>query len=252
MPLTKFICPDKEEIKIEECLENCRLSDRTRCPHISILRKIAEGRRPWVGIPSVTQLLNGTYQSFLEITEDYAINPDENVFSVLGTGVHSLLEQDNERLTAHGFSGLPDFYDRKEETLIDFKVSGSYKVAAVLGNIIGKNPQEEIFDWTMQLNAYRLLLMNAGLPVKRMYIHAIVRDGGTFMAKKRGIDTRTVWIPINELPDDNVLLYMKGSRAGLFKALEVGGFPKCLPKETWDGMKCKEFCPVRKHCKYND
>ena len=250
MPLTHFICPDGETIKCGDCLIKCRHeSNRLQCPHISTLRNIVERRRPWTGKPSVTQLLNGTRQAFLEITNDYAVDPDSQVFAEHGTAVHTLIEQDIPRMEAYGFTGKPDYYDEKDKSLVDFKCAGYYKPAMILGKIPKKDPEEAFFDWKMQVNAYRVLLEKHGKPVDKMYIHVLVRDGGTFMAKKAGITRRTLWIPIDRMDDDEVIAYMTTKAAALHTALEQGFAPICNQHERWErDRKCKDFCPVNKFC----
>ena len=58
MPLTQFICPDKERVTISQCLSgNCRMSNR--CAPLGYLQLCAR-QRPWEGKASVTQLIDGT------------------------------------------------------------------------------------------------------------------------------------------------------------------------------------------------
>ncbi len=140
--LTRFICPDGAEIEIRECIAKCRLG--ARCLTKQTLFKLSEVR-PWKGIPSVTQLLKGTYQAFLEITEDYAEDPNSMAFKLLGITVHAgldtsvsgtLSEDDMGRLISKdGISGLPDLYEEEDgkRILTDYKTSGSYKITKALG-----------------------------------------------------------------------------------------------------------------------
>ena len=39
----------------------------------------------------------------------------------------------------------------------------------------------------LQINMYRIMFEDAGFPISRMQIMAIVRDGGTYIAESRGI-----------------------------------------------------------------
>jgi len=140
MPLKFFICPDQTTIGLQECLKECRL--KKRCLTKPTLMKLSEVRE-WKGIPSVTQLLNGTYQSFLRITKDYAENPDKMAYRLLGTTVHAGLEQvedetlmvESSNVGSDGISGTSDLVETEGDwnILTDYKTSGSYKVAKALG-----------------------------------------------------------------------------------------------------------------------
>jgi hypothetical protein len=142
MPAIGFICPDGVKVTFEECFNECRLKDDLpcgRCKALPLLRKVSL-QREWTGVPSTTQLIGGTREAWLKITRPYFINPEERVFALLGTQVHSVLEKfgmgDNfteERLRDEICSGAFDFYDGESETLFDYKTWGSYKVAQALG-----------------------------------------------------------------------------------------------------------------------
>ena len=100
----------------------------------------------------------------------------------------------------------------------------------------------------LQINRYRILIESYGFPVSRLQVYAIVRDGGTFLARKRGIDNLTYLIPVRKLPDDEVLDYYFDLQQSVEKAFETGYAPKCDPWETWDGNRCDNYCPVREWC----
>jgi hypothetical protein len=179
---TKFICSDGKECLISDCLKKCRIvreyddetifkvnaltklgslpselnqliEDRmdnrpSRCASLPFILKAAESRT-WSGKPSVTQLLNGTRESYLKITHDYSEKPYDLAFAILGTGSHTCLEQQNDKLMQLGvkylaeerfeFAGITGQMDLllKEDggewELHDYKTSGSYKIAKALG-----------------------------------------------------------------------------------------------------------------------
>ena len=142
--LKRFICPDGEEVEIKECLKNngCRIGKR--CLSHATLTKLGEARE-WKGTPSTTQLIKGTMEAFLEITEDYAEDPNNMMFKLLGTTVHAGLEQYEfagasmegqlAYVTKDGISMIPDLLETEDDwnILTDYKVSGSYKIAKALG-----------------------------------------------------------------------------------------------------------------------
>lgn len=153
MGYSRFICPDKEEVKIEDCLKSCRLKncyniesgdlwvEAGRCLSKRTLAAIAD-QRVWTGIPSTTQLLRGTREAYLSIVEDYAIDPQSMLFALHGTKSHATLDKytpdgclSEERLYDGISTGAFDFYDPTEEegTLYDVKTYGSYAVAKTIG-----------------------------------------------------------------------------------------------------------------------
>lgn len=140
MPLKRFICPDGEQIDTELCLSHngCRM-DR-RCMLWALLKEVSR-QRVWTGKPSTTQLLKGTCQAYLELTEDYAVKPSDEMYKILGTKIHSRLETEGhnqiteERLEWEGITGIIDvlYEEDGQQVLADYKVSGSFPIARALG-----------------------------------------------------------------------------------------------------------------------
>lgn len=220
MPATDFICPGGNRVNICDCLQSCPNAAQMpagRCLPTRTLRLIAE-QRPWEGKPSTTQLLKGTREAYLEITCDYPMDPQGELFRILGTRAHAALDTatgDNElgeiRLHDDMASGKFDFYDKETH--------------------------------------YRILLEAAGHPVQQMFVEAIVRDGGTYMAKGRGIERNGYLIPVKRLPDEEVQEYIQAKASALLQALETGTIPPaCTTEETWEGRKCADYCRVAEFC----
>lgn len=157
MPLKRFICPDSEEIEITECLNKCRRPEG-RCLSLPTLVEVFQSSRAWSGVPSTTQLLNGTLLAYLEITEDYPVDPRNRAFSLLGTRHHKRLEIVAKRLSEMSEksvgAGVLDLLtldetspDKGQYELWDYKTSGSFKVAKALG-IVGEeipDPSGEVY-----------------------------------------------------------------------------------------------------------
>jgi hypothetical protein len=286
MPATMFTCPDGQTVQMDWCLNvECRMG--RRCLSKRTLRMIAE-QRPWTGEPSTTQLLKGTREAYLEITEsNYSLDPMGELFRVLGSKAHAFLEEftDNElteeRLHDDICSGQFDFYDPETCSLVDTKTWGSYKVMKALGyrqetietgevfksgarkgqaktKKITVKAEPDMKETEIQLNDYRMKLEAAGFPVKEMFVEAIVRDGGTYMAIGRGVDKNGYLIPVKFMPDDEVREYLKAKRDALLTALETGEMPPpCTDEERWadkegPGRKCLGFCRVARFCEYGN
>ena len=90
-----FRCPEKQLIPVKDCFTKCRLPER--CEPLPYLH-LAAAEREWTGIPSTTQLLNGTMMSFLKITKPYTIDPDDMAFAIHGTIAHTQLEEKAKEL----------------------------------------------------------------------------------------------------------------------------------------------------------
>ena len=184
-------------------------------------------------------------------------------------GTADLLEEDEYQ---------PGYY-----VLTDNKSSGSYKVAKWLG-IISETHEETILDKEnkpillktgknkgqpktrknriitqdptkvdiraeeLQINRYRILYEQQGFPINRMQIQAIPRDGGTYVAKNRGIDKNLYMIPIKRLPNKEVLDFYKTLSDEVNEAFKTGYARQCNSWESWDGRRCEAFCEVKTEC----
>ena len=283
MPLKWFTCPDGERIEYQKCLAEggCRMN--RRCAVLPYLRMVAE-ERPWTGKPSTTQLIRGTMGAFLQLTTDYAISPDDRAFMVHGTRAHgvlekygadSLLEQklDGPDTPETGIFDLLEVENGKS-TLVDYKTSGSYKVAAAIGMVVLDEETGEVYksgprkgepktrkmltqsdaaidrrDWELQLNKYRIELEKRGHKIDSMAVQCIVRDGNTWIARSRGVIRNLYYFNVAKMPDVDVLAYFKRKREALAKALKQGFWrDPCNDHENWSGLRCTRYCEVAEHC----
>jgi hypothetical protein len=271
-----FQCPNGEKTEIDACLKQCTQCER--CLSLPTLRMIST-QRTWTGKPSTTQLLKGTREAYLEIIHnDLVMAPQERAFMLLGSKVHGNLEQytpselSEERLEDENTTGAFDLYDAENQTLYDYKTWGSYKVMKALGIEMVDVPTGEYYktgdkkgqektrkeprqckpdmeETELQMNDYRIKLESAGFQVKRMFVEAIVRDGGTFSATSRGIDKNIYLIPITRMDDEFVKLYFTNKSKDLLTALDTKTMPPpCTDKECWEGRKCKDYCSASQYC----
>lgn len=283
MPIKWFICPDNQRIEIAECLKEGNCKDR--CATRSYLQLISKERK-WTGKPSTTQLLSGTMYAFLKLTKDYAISPSDRAFMIIGTKGHGALEasDDEYSLLEESFSegeevsGVADVLEIEngQSVLVDYKTSGSYKVAKALGFYIEDEPTEEIYksgkrkgeqktrkilkksddkvdrwEWELQLNNYRMKFEKAGFKIDRIKIMCIVRDGGTFIARSRGVFRNIYYFNIRRIDDDIVRDFFNTKKSALLKALDTGLCKTvCNAKENWDGLRCQNYCEVAEFCPY--
>lgn len=282
MPATQFICPNGACIPITHCLRHC--SQPNRCMFLPTLRAIARSvNRKLLG-PSVTELLAGTRETYLRRTASYAVDPMQQIFALHGTAIHALQEEytygevlSEERLFDSITSGQFDLYGKilDDHSLIlgDYKVTSSYKLMKALGYYkvdvpTGKvyrsglkkgQPRfckewrsdgvKSIFEWTVQLNYYRMLLEAQGFRVEQMEIQAMCRDYGLRIAAERNITRPIYLIPIPRISDHWLRLYMDAKAGRLQAALATHTLPPlCRARERWNDRKCLGYCPVASLC----
>jgi len=286
MPLKWLICLDNQRIEVQDCLKEkgCRMGDR--CATRSYLQLISK-ERVWTGKPSTTQLINGTMCAFLRLTNDYAIMPGDRSFMIHGTKGHGVLEgsDDEYSILEERFSGedtditgIADVLECEggKNILIDYKTSGSFKVAKALGFYIAEEETGEVYksgkrkgeaktrkilkkddikidrwEWEMQLNKYRIEFEKRGFKVDDLKIMCVVRDGNTYIARSRGVFRNIYYFKINRIPDSEVLSYFNRKKIALETALVLGKAREiCTAQENWDGIKCQNYCEVAEFCQY--
>ena len=280
-----FICPDGQRIEVADCLKEGGCRAGNRCATRAYLQMVRK-ERPWTGRPSTTQLIQGTMYSFLKITREYASAPYSRAFMINGTKGHKALEQDDEySFIEESFNdadtdvtGIADTLEAElgEITLADHKVSGSYKVAKALGFFVaeeetgevyksGKKKGEpkmrkvlkrddsrrDIYEWTLQLNRYRMEYEKRGFKPTHLKIECIVRDGNTYMARSRGVFRNVYYFNVPIMPDAEVMEYFDRKKADLLQSLDQGYWTSpCTAQENWDGIKCENYCDVAEFCHY--
>ncbi len=257
--LTWFQCPDGKVIPVADCLKQCRMANRcaTR-PYLHFISK----ERVWSGIPSTTQLLNGTMQEFLKLTQPYAVTPDSRAFSTHGSLHHEVMELAGKELNLITEVALTDgdrdIFDLLEPddngfVLTDYKTYGSYRVAKALGlyeagkmpdpngevyKVNGKwgkagspkmvsvwktDPQQaDLWDVEMQMNRYRIMLEEQGMVITKMQVQVTVRDGSLAVATSRGITRNIYMLDIRRLDDEETIGYFDSKEVDLLTALEAG------------------------------
>lgn len=234
---------------------------------------------------STTFLIQGTLQAFLKLTKEYAVSPDQRAFMVHGTKAHANLEgaEDEYSLLEESFqdseiTGIADVLESEngKNVLVDYKTAGSFKVAKALGFYVEDEETGEVYksgkrkgepktrkvlrrdsskidrrDWELQLNKYRIEFEKKGLKVDSIKIQALVRDGGTYIAKSRGVFRNIYYFNIDRIPDAEILAYFEAKRVALLAALQQGYWNDiCTAEENWDGLKCQKYCEVAEFCKY--
>lgn len=295
MPLTHFFCPDSQRISLKQCLtsKGCRL--KNRCAPLPFLRRIGYDRKYGGVTPSAAG--NGPRLIWGKAVFDYATDPDDRVFAVLGSTIHGRLSEkgitynvlSEESLTDKDAKGIADLLEEDERIpnqyiLTDHKTSGSYAVAKWMGIQIEKNdvpvldekgnqvylksgpnkgqaktkkesktiyidPKKDLFGVALQVNRYRIFYESYGFKISRMRIFAIPRDGGTFIAKNRGIAKNMYLIELPKIQDSEVLGFYQKLQAEVNQAFDDEWARVCSPWECWDGNRCANYCEIKEDCK---
>jgi hypothetical protein len=264
--LKYFIKPNGDLIEVEEALRTGALSDRYPCAYLNICAE----ERIWTGIPSTTQLINGTRMEYLKILTNYAVDPDQCAFRVAGTGMHQTLKKytPNNSIAEMAIpddeiTGIPDLIEEQpngETWLVDYKDWGAYRVKRFF--------EGDTFDVDMQLNRYKLVVEEYfGIKIHRMKVFAKLRDGGLEVARRYKLDQLTYYLDIKKRDVAEVEIYFQQKRQALLNSLTMhendgqdtpGAHydeilamcspPMCNEQENWKGVRCKRFCPVWKAC----
>lgn len=187
---------------------------------------------------SVTNLIKPPQVYQLEKRYQAQIERDvsDGLWMLLGSSVHYILEKakpenalKEERLEVEVAGirvvGKPDLYTARE-TVED------YKITSVWSFLLGEKP-----EWTAQLNIYAYLYERYGFPVKKAFIHAILRD----WSKARLIQDEDyppcpfITSEIVVWGRDDQAVYLDGRVFFHERSEELadGLLPSCTPKEKW-------------------
>jgi len=201
--------------------------------------------------------------------------------------VYNVLSE--EAMSDEAAKGTPDLLEKDEHAksgyiLTDYKSSGSFKVCKWLGIYVkktdvpilgtdgnpvllksGKNKgkvktkqHREIIedpvridklDLELQVNRYRIFFEKNGFPINKMRAFCVPRDGGTHIAKSRGLLSNTRFVPVSRFEDSFVLDYYAKLSAEIVEFFDTGYARLCNDWENWEGRRCAFYCEVKNECK---
>ena len=105
---------------------------------LAYLKEVAS--RGWDGSMHVTDLYNGSRETFLKHTTFYSIEPDKAAFAVAGTLKHKALEQDEDfsemDVSYKGIVGTLDLVEEQPNGdlwIVDYKNQGAFAVRKFMG-----------------------------------------------------------------------------------------------------------------------
>jgi hypothetical protein len=282
-------CADGMVCTVEECSAGCRMGSRCAplayLDMVTAERKWTGAPSVTQLIKGTREAYLMIKTGYIEDPQDAAFRVLGTRGHGLLEGHASKKSFTEERLELDGIHGTFDAleFEGSEIRLIDTKTSGAFKVARALGiqkqthNIpvmddagkpvvfksgprkgMAKTRKEYTFstgpadmrDWELQLNFYRCMVAEIPYQVTHQRIFAVVRDGGTHVAKSYGIDRKIYMIDVPFLPDAEVRQYFAEKRQLLLDAMATDKMPMvCDPSECWEGRKCRGFCKVAEVCR---
>lgn len=281
----QFICPNGDKVNIDLCLSRC--PHHIRCMGKPTLEAVANsvkdrklGRKY-----SVTELIAGTREMYLKKTTDYAVDPQDQIFAMHGTAVHSICEKHSSsfiltevRLANSLYTGQIDAYGdllgNGKKIILDYKVTSSFKAAMALGyykveeptgefyktglkkgqpktrKVLKTDGRKQILQWAIQVNAYRMLLEEHNFPVEELWVQMYIRDFSLRISKERNINQPIYLIKVNKISDIWLKKYFEIKKKRLDDAIKNGVIPDyCRNSESWGGRKCESYCSVFDACK---
>jgi hypothetical protein len=248
--LRGFICPDKERVDKDECIEQCRMG--RRCLTLPTLYSLAWDRE-YKGTFSTTQLLNPFRISYLRIKSDFWIKPEDRAFAILGVRHHAVLEKSAKlhdlmaELKMKGDTEITGICDLLEphESIPDAFVLTDYKSWGSAALTKFSNQHDAVY----QLNHYRILANNVLKPgyVERLQIQVTVRDGGTKMAYSNGVKERIKILDVPMMADSFIIKFFDTKKQTLTGYMDSNTLPPVC-EDNWGWKRCHNFCEVFESC----
>lgn len=253
MPLTSFKC-EAGIVPVKDCLKSCPKGDR--CLSLATLHEIGKPKGYAGSKFSTTLLLQPTRIAFIQLTQDYHIEPKEQAYLLAGTYHHKRLEAVAKKveglkaelsipdyeITSTLDNLEPDALNPDSFILWDYKFVGTYSIVKMI------NGDYNGYDW--QLNHYRTQAERLGIKISRMFIQYTARDLTPRMAAefKDTIKSKIDKLEIPKYPNDTVLEYFDVRREALQMALARNEMPEICDNRYSGDSKCKNYCSVNYLC----
>lgn len=261
MSLAGFKCPkghNEGRVPFSFCENECP----KRCYPLPLLMSFAGDREVVPKVYSVTELTKPRQQVYYSRNFDYWVSPESQVWMTFGTGIHKAIEMGYDRIkdkdkhviekkcevvlhTPMGeatLRGTPDHIDPSENTLYDYKSSGSFQVKKLREAVLDGSAWFDE-DYFCQTNLYRAFFCPE---ITRIRLVCLVKD---WTARMTGEMDRIEFIDVPVANVDEVKVWAVDRIATfLMDELDPKGIAKCGPKDTWGGRRCKEYCNAADNC----
>ncbi|MCM8782012.1 MAG: hypothetical protein NC828_03055 [Candidatus Omnitrophica bacterium] len=211
----------------------------------------------------VTEILNPPLIVYLRRTKNYYVSPHKFAFTLLGSGVHSVLEEAKSiinrakkgdytfekentfkaALSVLGkkvyLTGTPDLIIHSRGELWDFKVVKYYYEGLNLMRGLWNESK-----YPLQLNIYRAFSNPS--EIKRLFIQMHLKDYNQKMMEK-GIAPITV-VEIPTWPVEQVTQEVMLRLNNIISMFDGKTFLPCSKDDTWGGLRCAYYCFVKDVC----
>ncbi len=266
--LTGFKCPlqDGKEIVFDYCYKDCP----NKCQPLPLLIALGRGRRVQPGRYSVTEITAPPRVVYLKRRYEYFVKPEDQIFMVLGSGMHEVIEGSKWFLAELGVNrdykmegdcffekkvetpsgeatliGTPDLYVEPERTLYDWKSIKFYWDGQKLLGGQGVKP-----EYALQLNMYR---WGAFPKAKRLVSVNIIKDWSRQL-RDRFQCPKIITVDVPVQPLETIETWIKSRLSTLMEA-ETGKLcpEPCTPEECWypktrEWIRCDDYCEVNTFC----
>ena len=225
---------------------------------VPVLLTLYFDRKPYCDF-STTELFRDPYQLQLRQRYDYFETPDATYDAVLGTMAHAMLERvaffyksfKEKTMTIKigkwSVGGKPDLWENK--TIWDYKTCTVGKAYMIMKKRLSMN------EYKMQLNTYRLIMLEHGYQVKNLKLKFIVKDWRRKEFVSRGCDFKKypkgfiVKVPIIPVSKMEAILRKRVKLHARARALSDEKLHTIGECDTWtDQLRCKEYCSLSDVC----
>lgn len=213
---------------------------------------------------SVTTLLKSIREIMLlrRYSNKCVVDVSDLIWSLFGTAVHSILEKSSHsdylmkeqkielKIGEYTLSGRYDLYNTREQSIIDYKVTSTYKVL-----------KQEFEDYKLQGLIYAYILKSIGYTPKYAKFVLFLRDWQSTKSKfDKNYPKSQVYVKEFKFTEKDYD-FIKDWLEKKFKEIEIAentkdyDLPLCTEQERWStdkapDRKCQGYCQCCEFCDY--
>jgi len=261
MGLKGFICPQlKAAVPFHRCFNECKKT----CHPLPTLLALANTRPTEKGVYHVTEIINPYKVTCLQRYHDYYRSPESLIYVTFGRAFHSIIEETMPKVEALGLekeflfehtnsfkvkidtkygsaflSGTPDLIIPSAFQIWDYKTGKYfYEVQKLLEGRFEESKHPT------QLNIYRAY---AFPEAKELYLEMMIKD---YSGRVRALGVKPIEIiQIPIIPVDRIEAYVHERIENLLMYEKYPEkVPDCTPEETWNGIRCNDYCDGSEFC----
>lgn len=229
------------------------------CHPLPLLAALLESRDVVPGVYSVTEILKPYQVIYLSRKYDHYATPESLIWMIAGSAAHGIIESGGRKLKdqkAHRVEvynevdllfvksrGTYDYWDGPRKIIWDFKNSKVFPVKKL--KEAAKAGDWQADDYFKQLNIYRAFFKPEA---EKLRLECLVQGWDKRIAARDGLKKiETIEVPIAPIP---LVKEWTIARLKNIVSFESGMIapPPCTTEETWNGVRCAEYCPAADSC----